>query len=309
MNPHLVLGDAADDATARGPWTHLRIADDPDRFAFALISDRTGIARPGVFERGIAALNLLRPAFAIQLGDLIEGYADDDEVTAGWDEVDRILAPLEAPLFLVPGNHDVFDPASRDQWLRRHGRLHHHFRYKDVLFLVLDCQDPPPALSARAREALAGLPAYAARDPEAVRRMVETSVDWEGTQTMAQLSDEQIAWAEQVVTENADVRWTFVLMHMPLWQGDGHPAVHRIRTALGGRPHTMFAGHVHNYKAADIDGNTHIRLGPTGGLWVKPHDDTGNFDHITWITMEHDGPHIANVTLDALRDTQGRPLA
>jgi Icc-related predicted phosphoesterase len=312
-NLHLTLGgtpSAPDGTPAPGPWTHLDIADDPDRFTFALISDRTGIARPGIFERGIAALNLLRPAFAIQLGDLIEGYiADEDKIAAMWDEVDQIVQPLDMPLFLVPGNHDVSNQGAREHWLRRFGRLHHHFRYKDVLFLVLDCQDPPPVLSPAAERQLASLHDHAAADPERIRHLVETSIDWEGTQTMASISEEQTASAEHVITENADARWTFVLMHMPIWQGDGHPAIHRIRTALAGRPHTMFAGHVHNYKAVDIDGNTHIRMGPTGGMWVKPHDDTGNFDHITLVTMEPDGPHIANITLDSLRDRHGQPLA
>ncbi|MDI2130119.1 metallophosphoesterase family protein [Yinghuangia seranimata] len=315
MNPHLSVEAAPDRAgtpdqpPATGPWTHLDIADAPGRFTFALISDRTGIARPGVFERGIAALNLLRPAFAVQLGDLIEGYTDDEGVLAeAWAELDRIVAPLDMPLFLVPGNHDVSDDLARRHWLGRYGRLHHHFRYKDVLFLVLDTQDPPVEQSPEALEALAKMHAYAERDPEGLRRLVEKSVDWEGDQAMARVSEEQTAWAENVIRENADARWTFVLMHQPIWQGEGHPAIHRIRAALGDRPYTMFAGHVHNYKNAVIDGRDHIRLGPTGGLWVKPEGDEGNFDHITLITMEPDGPRIANVTLEGLRDHHGRLL-
>ncbi|MCF2532855.1 metallophosphoesterase family protein [Yinghuangia soli] len=313
MNPHLTLGTAPDDPgtlgspPATGPWTHLDIADDPGRFTFALISDRTGLARPGVFERGIASLNLLRPAFAVQLGDLIEGYTDDEgKITAAWAEIDEILAPLEMPLFHVPGNHDVFSDLARKHWLDRYGRLHHHFRYKDVLFLVLDTQDPPVKQSLEAMKKLAG---NVKNDPEALRRLVEESIDWEGDQAGARVSDEQTAWAEQVIRENADVRWTFVLMHQPVWQGEGHPVIHRIRAALGDRPYTMLAGHVHNYKTAVIDGRDHIRLGPTGGLWVKAEGDNGNFDHVTLITMEPDGPRIANVTLEGLRDHHGKPLA
>jgi hypothetical protein len=31
----------------------------------------------------------------------------------------------------------------REVWLRRNGPLHHHFRFGDVGFLMLDTQDPP----------------------------------------------------------------------------------------------------------------------------------------------------------------------
>ncbi|UGQ10184.1 hypothetical protein LO772_25360 [Yinghuangia sp. ASG 101] len=62
----LVLGTDTAAAPYSGPASPP--GRDDERFTFALISDRTGAARPGVFERGIAALNLLAPAFALQVG-------------------------------------------------------------------------------------------------------------------------------------------------------------------------------------------------------------------------------------------------
>jgi len=305
----LTLGSA----TAPAPYSGPASPPGPDdRFTFALISDRTGAARPGVFERGIAALNLLAPVFAIQVGDLIEGYTEDPAVLdAEWAEVDAILAPLRMPLFHVPGNHDVANPVMRERWLARFGALHYHFRYRDTLFLVLDTQDPeqpmPPEDAALLRERLAA----ADGDPELIRQAYEASVDWEGMPAAAGLSEPQLAYAEQVLREHTDVRWTFVVMHMPLWQGAGHPAYHRIRAALGDRPHTMFAGHVHNYRATEADGNRLIRLGPTGGAWVFSGGHPGNVDHITLVTVGVPGasePAVTNLALDGVLGPEGTPV-
>ena len=35
------------------PWTHLDFHDEPDNFQFAIVTDRTGGHRPGVFLGGI----------------------------------------------------------------------------------------------------------------------------------------------------------------------------------------------------------------------------------------------------------------
>jgi len=43
-------------------------------FTFAIVSDRTGWHRPGVFESAMARLNWLSPDFVMSVGDLIEGY-------------------------------------------------------------------------------------------------------------------------------------------------------------------------------------------------------------------------------------------
>lgn len=263
------------------PWRGLnKLPRRPDEFTFVLLSDRTGGARPGVFERAVDVTNLLRPDFALQVGDMIEGYTTDAaEIARQWAEFDAITDAFDVPFFVTPGNHDVSNAVMREHWLARHGVLHYHFRYRDVLFVVLDTQDPP-------------------QDPEDI-----ATVDWFGTMP-AHISDAQVAWAEDVIHANADVRWTVLVMHIPAWQGDGHPALNRIRGALGDRPYTMFAGHTHNYRRTVIDGRDHIRLGATGGVWV--HDgDEGNFDHVTAVTVTAGGLRIANIVLDGVLGGDG----
>lgn len=278
--------------------------------SFVLISDRTGQPRPGVFERAVTVTNLLRPQFAIQLGDLIEGYTDDpDEVGRQWDDVETMLAPLAVPLLRVPGNHDISNTVMADVWARRYGPRYRAVVHGEALFLVLDTQDPPPTMEEFAeRLALIGdrlirLREIAATDPEEAVRVVNTLTDWEGTMP-ATLSEDQVAWAEEVLAEHRDVRWTFLSMHMPFWQGEGHAAFTRIRRALGDRPYTAFAGHVHNYRRTVIDGRDHIRLGPSGGLWVRP-GEAGNWDHVTLVTLTDRGPVIANVLLEGVLGVEG----
>lgn len=274
------------------PWTDLALLPArPDEFSFVLLSDRTGLARPGVFERAVEITDLLRPDFVLQVGDTIEGYTSDPaEIDRQWTEFDGITRELQVPFFRTPGNHDVSNEAMRQEWLRRHGALHYHYRHRDVLFLVLDTQDPPQTLEQIMGESTDG-------------RGVAGGLDWNGT-LPANLGDEQVAWAEQVIADNRDVRWTVLSMHMPAWQGDGHPALSRIRRALDGRPYTAFAGHVHNYRRAVIDGREHIRLGPTGGTWVLGGDE-GNFDHLAWVTVAGGGLRIANIVVDGVLGAEG----
>lgn len=297
------------------PWTGSELAPRrPEEFSFVLLSDRTALARPGVFERAVEITNLLRPDFVVQVGDTIEGYTEDPiELARQWAEFDAITAGLQVPLFRVPGNHDVSNVMMREEWLRRHGALHYHFRHQDVLFLILDTQDPPQRLaefltrreqgSGPAGSAPAEMEELFVADPAGAAARLESLTDWEGTMP-AHIGAEQTAWAERVIAENADVRWTVIAMHIPAWQGDSHPGYDRIRRAIGARPFTTFAGHVHNYRRTVLDGRDHIRLGPTGGTWVLSGDE-GNFDHLAWATMTGEGLQVANIVLDGVIGIEG----
>ena len=128
------------------PYTHLNFKNDPDEFQFAIIPDNAGGTRPGVFAKIVEMTNLMQPEFAVQVGDLIEGYSDDeDQIRAWWQEIDETLEQLEVPLFFLTGNHDFYSEASTKAWRERFGdeRGYYHFRYKDVLFLMINTEDPP----------------------------------------------------------------------------------------------------------------------------------------------------------------------
>lgn len=269
---------------------------------FAILSDRTGGERPGVFEHAVRCVNLLRPDLVIGIGDLVEGYeADVAELHRQWDEVDGLLGLLEAPFHAIPGNHDVSNDAARAVWRERRGPEWTHFVERDVLFLLLSTEDPP-GLPQHVVEQLPAIRSAMAAG-EDVGHLVDGLIDWEGDQD-ARISDAQVAYFEDALRDVPDPRWTFVFLHRPAWQGGGDARFARIEQALGGRPYTTFAGHVHSYKRTVVDDRVRIRLGATGGVYVLP-DAPGNFDHVTLVSMAPDGPRIANILLDGILDETG----
>src|SRR5688500_4242016 len=125
------------------PWTSLKLNNDPKNFQFAIVSDRTGGHRPGVFEDAVTKLNLLQPEFVMSVGDLIEGYTKNVvEIERQWDEFQSFTAKLKMPFFYVPGNHDYSNEVMAAKWKERFGRSYYHFVYRNVLFLCLNSEDP-----------------------------------------------------------------------------------------------------------------------------------------------------------------------
>ncbi|MHC4544515.1 MAG: metallophosphoesterase family protein, partial [Planctomycetota bacterium] len=160
------------------PWTHLNLYNNPDNFQFAIVSDRTGGHRPGVFADAVEKLNLLKPEFVVSIGDSIEGYTHDEaEIARQWDEFDILVNRLQMPFFYVPGNHDISNTTMAKKWQERLGSSYYHFVYRDVLFLCLNTQDG--------------------------------SSRW--------IDDQQMRHFQKVLKENRNVRWTLVFMHQPMW--------------------------------------------------------------------------------------------
>ena len=253
-----------DQEPTANPWTHLHAHNDPDAFQFAIVSDRHGGGRPGIYEDAVGKLNLLQPEFVMCVGDLIPGYIEDaDEINTQWDEVTAIIGDLEMPFFFVPGNHDISNPAMADVWRERFGRSFYHFVYRDVLFLCLNSEDTAPDT----------------------------------------FSEEQIDYVRRVLDDHPDVRWTFAFLHKPYWPNEGANAGwERIEPMLVGRPHTVIAGHLHRYTKYERNDSSYIVLATTGGASGLQGPEHGEFDHVVWVTMAPDGPRIANLMLDGIFD-------
>ena len=74
----------------------------------------------------------------VSVGDLIEGYTDSQEqLDREWDEMGGFVSRLEMPFFYAAGNHDFSNEAMSRDWRARFGPSYYHFRFRDVLFLVL----------------------------------------------------------------------------------------------------------------------------------------------------------------------------
>ena len=142
------VNDASGVSAEKGnqnPWTNLDLNNGPETFRFAVVSDRTGGHRPGVFTRAVRVINMLQPEFVMSVGDLIEGHSEDPGQWAlEWSEFEGKLDPLQMPFFFCPGNHDITNVSMDENWRRKFGRSHYSFRYRDVLFLVLNSEEPRP---------------------------------------------------------------------------------------------------------------------------------------------------------------------
>lgn len=254
------------------PWTHLEARDSQDTFQFAIVTDRTGGMRPGVFESAVKKLNLLQPELVVSVGDLIDGYSEDRGLlTRQWEEFDALVADLEAPFFYVPGNHDITNATMREVWHQRYGPSRYAFVYKGVLFVCLDSMD-------------GGL---------------------------HQVSEEQVRWLESVLGSHANVNWTLLFLHSPLWDPDPDGFTNnwdRVEAVLGKRNYTAFAGHYHRYTKHVRNDRKHFTLATTGGGSLLRGPRYGEFDHVVWVTMSPSGPRIANLMLDGIRDEDVRTV-
>ena len=268
------MGGMQIEVKPRNPWNHLALHNRPENFQFAIVTDRTGGHRPGVFEKAVGKLNLLEPEFVVSVGDLIEGYTEDKQkVDAEWKEFKGFIGELQTPFFYVPGNHDITNPTMQQMWEDQFDRTYFHFVYHDVLFLCLNSEDPP---------------SYTVAGPDG-KKVHPGHID-----------PVQLAWANQVLKQNADVRWTIVLLHKPMWQYGDKSNWAEVEAILGDRPRTVFAGHHHRYVKQQVGNHTYYALATTGGASKMRGPTQGEFDHITWVTMTSQGPKVANLLLDGI---------
>ena len=303
-------GFCYDEAALPGakPWTSEGFRDESMDLQFVVIGDRTGGANAlGTFKIAMDQINLLQPEFVINVGDLIEGYSDDSaELHGEWDGVDAVLAELEMPFFRTPGNHDIANETAQRVWRERYGASHYHFVYKDVLFLVLDSEDPPREAPEDIREKIDVYNRLQTEDPAAAQAMLAEFMSDEAViaalSKPVEFSDQQIASIEGALEQNAEVRWTFLFLHEPAWENPSE-SFKQVQRLLEGRRHTFFAGHLHYYDYDLIDDTEYITMGPAGASFHK--DGPGNVDHITCVTMGSSGPQIGNIALKGLFDRKG----
>lgn len=117
----------------------LRAAPPAASFHFAILGDRTGQAQPDVYEQVWKEIAAANPAFVVGVGDTIQG-TDDSTAESEWRAIRRILEPFRRfPLYLAPGNHDIWSAESERLFQRYAGHpAHYGFDYAQAHFTVLD---------------------------------------------------------------------------------------------------------------------------------------------------------------------------
>lgn len=243
----------------RIPIVERPFPDDPDKFTFAIIGDKTGGGEDkwGVFDRAIAEINALKPDFAIMVGDLIQGYTTDiRKIESEWIEFWGHQSALEVSFIPLPGNHDITNRLMYDYWAHNIGRTFSAFTYKNCLFLLLNTEE------------WHGLPESGGGAPE----------NWFGAR--------QIDYALTELAKHGDVRHTFVMLHKPAWLHEDSGWL-EIEAGLAGREYTVFAGHYHNLTLHTRDDHRYFVLGATGGAFTpRTTKEFGAFDHYSIVTVD-----------------------
>jgi hypothetical protein len=291
----------------RRPWFGQLEPTSTDDFSFAIIGDRCGITTPGVFEKGLELVNQLNPNFIFCVGDLIEGYWENEaDVHHEWDYIDNLLSNLKSPFFHIVGNHDCGNETTVRAWRERKGFEYYAFRYHDVLFLAVNTEEFPKGIPQDMLAVFREATTNVMREPEKAKEHAETffakamhGISEEDMKkvNVPSISEEQLAFFENVITENKDVKHTFVFMHKPSWKADS-TEFQRLEQMLTGQRYTMVAGHLHQLEVTKKNNQDYIQMGRTGACWHG--DGIGSIDHIVWVTVKNGVPSSKVIDLEAV---------
>jgi hypothetical protein len=265
----------------KNPWTSLQANIAPDQFQFAIISDRTGGHRAGVFSRAVQQINLLQPEFVMSVGDLIEGSPKEDQNQKEWTEFNGYVKQLQMPFFYIPGNHDANLKVKADIWKEAYGRRNFSFVYKNCLFVGLNTSDED-------------------QDNPAT----------DDGYKKVRIGAKQREWLKAELAKNSQVRWTFLFLHHPLWNFKAldENGWLEVEDLLESRQYTVFAGHVHVFRKSIRKGRNLYQLATTGGGSSMRGSDYGEIDQIAWVTMKGKEPVISQIGLHGVYRDDLQPI-
>lgn len=284
------------------PWTGEEFESTEDDFTFAIISDLNGGEREGVYATAVQQLNQLDPTFVLSVGDLIDGGTEDTlQLAKEWDSFDDRTAKLNMPFFHLGGNHDLTNPTMREFWKNRFGPRYYHFVYDNVLFLMMDSEDYEEQRMIEIYEARAV--ALKIIDGEIEGKYEDSEYYHMPERRIGGMSKAQLDYYSDILKKYPDVKWTFVLMHKPLWMREDEKGLGPLEDLLANRDYTVINGHFHSFSNQMRKGHSYTILGTTGGS-QNPQDSMA-FDHVTLVRMAKK-PMITHLKMDGILNEQGK---
>ena len=235
-------------------------------FEFSILGDRTGGAVPGVYTQVWRDVSAHHPKFVVTVGDTIQG-GDDHTLRAQWTSVLNKIAPYRhCPLFLTPGNHDVWDAASAHAFERYAAHpLHYSFEYNGAHFTILDNSRNDKLADSELDFLKKDLELHKNASPKFI-------------------FSHRPSWILQVVLANPN---------FPL---------HRIAKQYGVK--YIIAGHLHQMLHFQLDGITYLSIGSAGGhLREEKKYKNGWFFGYTLVHVDHD---TAQFKIDELGPPYGQ---
>lgn len=283
------------------PWTSDEFEPTEDDFTFAIISDLNGGEREGVYNTAVKQLNQLDPTFVLSVGDLIDGGTEDSlQLKKEWDSFDDRTAKLHMPFFHLGGNHDLTNPTMREFWKNRFGPRYYHFVYDNVLFLMMDSEDYEEQRMIEIYEARAV--ALKIIDGEIEGKYEDSEYYHMPERRIGGMSKAQLDYYAEVLKKYPDVKWTFVLMHKPLWMREDEKGLGPLEDLMADRDYTVINGHFHSFSNQIRKGRSYTILGTTGGS-QNPQDSMA-FDHVTLVRMAKK-PVITHLKMQSILNEQG----
>ncbi|TLF40225.1 metallophosphoesterase family protein [Maribacter aurantiacus] len=283
------------------PWTSAIFEPTEEDFTFAIISDLNGGEREGVYSAAVEQLNRLDPTFVLSVGDLIDGGTEDSlQLATEWNSFENRTSKLKMPFFHLGGNHDLTNPTMRSIWKQRFGPRYYHFLYDNVLFLMMDSEDYEEKRMMEIYEARAKALKVIAGEIKGVYE--ETEYYSMQERQLGGMGLEQFEYFKKVLEENPDVKWTFVIMHKPLWQREDEKGLSPLENLLADRPYTVINGHIHSFSHRIRKNRDYIILGTTGG--GQNAQDSMSFDHISLVRMANE-PKITHLKMDGILNKKG----
>ena len=235
-----------------------------------------------IFVKLIDQVNVMSPDLVLITGDLISGCTDDrDLAVAEWDAFDEAIEAIEAPVYMVVGNHDVWSEWSRKLYAERYGPEWFSFNHKGAHFIVLSSE-------------VAG-----ARINGAQLAWLKQDLKRHATRRPKYVFLHQPPWAYDEQTMTNVSRGYNEKRDKPVheaWMRDVHPLLKKYGVEV------VFGGHWHQYIFQEIDG---IRYVITGGAGAEVHGPQapewrGRFYHYAIATVRGGKTHLAVARLDGI---------
>jgi hypothetical protein len=261
-------------------WTSFASGASTNEFQFVVIGD----TRPTFesdnfrnFEELAGKINVLQPAFVVNLGDLIYGYAPRSKEKQ-WDKYQEVVREIAEPYYQLPGNHDTHSKEARRIYVRRFGKCYQSFDYGGCHFVLLD-------------------------NTKAER--------W------GYLGPEQLAWLKKdLKTNRSGPAFVFMHFpvwepervkneYYEFWTQTLHPLFKQARVRA------VFAGHYHSYgPSREFDGIRYFITGGGGAELIPDYRKSGGEHHFVKVKVFGEDFDIRVVTergelTDAAADVMG----